>query len=99
VNSSRLFVGNLDYSAVKEELVDIFAPFGSVASINVAIDRETGKPRGFAFVEYSNAADAQSAMAAVDGRDLRGRTLRVSEARERTDSASQSRQGTRGSRG
>jgi RNA recognition motif-containing protein len=88
MSSSRLFVGNLDYSAVKEDLMDIFSPYGSVASVSVAMDRETGKPRGFGFVEYLSASEAKDAIVGADGRELKGRNLRVSEARERDDGMS-----------
>ena len=84
--SSRLFIGNLDFSAQEDELREMFAPFGAIASLSVVLDRETGRARGFGFVEFKQSADAQSAIVALDGKDFRGRSLRVSEARERTDS-------------
>lgn len=90
MSSSRLFVGNLDYTAVKEDLMNIFSPYGSVASVSVAMDRETGKPRGFGFVEYLEASHAKDAMVGADGTELHGRNIRVSEAKERSDGMSPS---------
>lgn len=80
----RLFIGNLDFSADENDLRGAFAPYGTVTAVNIVLDRETGRPRGFGFVEYANSNDARDAIAALDGKDLRGRNLRVSEAHERT---------------
>lgn len=95
MTSGRLFVGNLDFSAEEDDLRTAFAPFGDLVSVGVVLDRETGKPRGFGFVEYREARDAKAALTALDGVELRGRNLRVSEAKER---ASQGSSGTRGPR-
>jgi RNA recognition motif-containing protein len=85
--SSRLFVGNLDFSAQDQDLTELFGPFGSVVSAKVLMDRDTGRPRGFGFVEFHNSADASKAIVALDGQDFRGRNLRVNEAQARgTDS-------------
>ena len=80
----RLYVGNLSYSTTEADLRDAFAAAGEVAEVKVVLDRDTGRPRGFAFVEMATDAAAQSAMETLNGKDLQGRTIAVSEARERT---------------
>lgn len=83
MSSSRLFVGNLDFAVGEDELRGLFAPLGSLLSVSVVLERETGMSRGFGFVEYRSSADAQAAIGTLDGADVRGRSLRVSSARER----------------
>jgi RNA recognition motif-containing protein len=78
--SKKLYVGNIPFSTTEDELRDVFASHGSVASVNVITDRETGRPRGFAFVEMEDASAAEAAMRALDGSQLGGRSLRVNEA-------------------
>lgn len=81
---TRLYVGNLPYSMTEDELRSLFEADGrSVADVHIPMDRETGRPRGFAFVEMKNDADAQAAIEAMDGAQAGGRTLRVNEAQER----------------
>lgn len=82
--AKRLYVGNLAYSVTEAELRDAFAEAGNVADVKVVLDRESGRPRGFAFVEMSTDEEASNAMGKLNGRDLQGRTISVSEARERT---------------
>ncbi len=84
----KLYVGNLPFSATEAELRDVFGRHGSVRSVNVITDRETGRPRGFAFVEMEEASAAEDAMKALDGSELGGRTLRVNEAQERSGGGS-----------
>ena len=79
----RLYVGNIPFSATEDELRDAFGAHGGVASVDVIMDRETGRPRGFAFVEMDEAAAADAAIEAMDGQDFGGRPLRVNEAQER----------------
>ena len=79
----RLYVGNIPFSATEEALRELFAPYGGVAGVDVIVDRETGRPRGFAFVEMADAAAAGAAIEALDGSDFGGRNLRVNEAQER----------------
>jgi cold-inducible RNA-binding protein len=82
---SKLYVGNLSYDITEAELREAFAADGrSVTEVSVVMDRETGRPRGFAFVVMASSAEAQAAIAALDGRALRGRNLKVSEAQERS---------------
>jgi RNA recognition motif-containing protein len=81
--SKKLYVGNLPFSTTEEELRAAFERHGSVDSVNVITDRETGRSRGFAFVEMDDASAADDAMRALDGSDLGGRSLKVNEAKER----------------
>ncbi len=81
--SKKLYVGNLPFSATEADIRELFEAHGSIESINVITDRETGRPRGFAFVEMNEAESASKAMQALDGRDLGGRNLKVNEANER----------------
>ncbi len=81
-NRMRIYVGNLPYSMGDNELREMFEEFGSVVSSSVVMDRETGRSRGFGFVEM-NDDDAQSAINAMNGREIGGRPLTVNEARER----------------
>ena len=79
----NIYVGNLPYSLTESELRDAFAEFGDVSSVNILTDRETGRARGFGFVEMPNQAEAEAAVGYLNGKDLGGRTLRVNEARPR----------------
>ncbi len=81
--SKRIYVGNLPFSATDHEVREMFAEFGDVTSVNLISDRETGRPRGFGFVEMSEGGD--EAIAALNGKDMGGRTLNVNEARPRTE--------------
>ena len=86
----KIYVGNLPFSATEDEVRKAFEEHGEVQSIALITDRDTGRPRGFGFVEMeSEAADA--AITALDGRDLGGRNLRVNEARSREDRGRQQR--------
>jgi len=78
----KIYVGNLPWSATEADLRELFAPFGEVQSTAVITDRETGRSRGFGFVEL-DAAGADKAISELDGRDYNGRPLRVNEAQER----------------
>jgi RNA recognition motif-containing protein len=80
--SKRIYVGNLPFSASEEEVRQLFSAHGEVISVSLPNDRDTGRPRGFGFVEMAN-DDADKAIEALDGKSLGGRALRVSEARER----------------
>lgn len=81
--AKKLYVGNLPFSATEDELRSMFEEHGAVASVNVITDRETGRARGFAFVEMNEAGDADKAMQALDGKDMGGRSLRVNEAHDK----------------
>src|SRR6266446_7680050 len=79
----RLFVGNLPYDVTEAELRAHFTAVGPLASLSLAMDRDTGKPRGFAFVEFSARADAEDAMRRLNNQAFKGRPLAVNEARAR----------------
>lgn len=81
--SKRLYVGNLPFSANDTSLRDVFAQHGEVVSANVITDRETGRSRGFGFVEMADASAADAAIEALNGSDMDGRPLKVNEAHER----------------
>jgi RNA recognition motif-containing protein len=81
--SSNLYVGNLPYEVNEEELRELFSAHGEVVSAKVITDRETGRPRGFGFVEMSQEEEAQKAIQSLDGQDFRGRNLKVNVARPR----------------
>jgi len=82
--AKRLYVGNLKYTVSSEQLEELFAQFGSVSSAEVLIDRDTGRSRGFGFVEMPNDDQAHVAIETLDGRDHNGRRLTVNEAKPRT---------------
>ena len=77
----KLYVGNLSFNTTEDELRDLFAQHGSVTSVSLVTDRETGQPRGFGFVEMESGAEA--AISALDGKQIGGRTIKVNEARPR----------------
>ena len=77
----NIFVGNLDFGATESSLRSLFEPYGAVDRVNVVTDRDTGRSRGFAFVEMSDSAQADQAIAALNGTELEGRALTVNEAR------------------
>lgn len=80
--SKRIYVGNLPFTATEEELRELFQEHGSVLSVSLVTDRDTGRPRGFGFVEMED-ADADAAIAALNGRPMGGRDLKIAEARPR----------------
>jgi RNA recognition motif-containing protein len=82
---NKLYVGNLPYSATDDSLRDSFAPYGTVVSASVITDRETGRSKGFGFVEMSTQQEAQDAIKALDGTDMEGRAIKVNIARPRTE--------------
>lgn len=84
---NKLFVGNLPWSTDDAALNDMFSRYGEIASARVMTDKFTGRSRGFGFVEYANEADAQKAIAALDGSDLGGRQIVVNVARPREERA------------
>ena len=80
---TRLFVGNLSFNTMDETLRQAFAEFGGVSSASVVVDRMTGQSRGFGFVEFDNAADAQRAIEEMNGTVLDGRNIKVDQAQDR----------------
>ncbi len=81
----NLYVGNLPHSTTEAELRDVFQAHGEVEKVSVVTDRDTGRARGFAFVEMTNADEAEKAIAALNGTELGGRTLTINEAKPKTD--------------
>lgn len=81
----NIFVGNLSFSATEAAVRSLFEAYGSVDRVNLVTDRDTGQARGFGFVEMSNDAEAERAIAALNGHDLQGRAMNVNEARPKTD--------------
>lgn len=79
---TKLYVGNLPFSATDDSVRNLFSKYGTVEKVSLITDRETGRPRGFGFVEMSN-ADASRAMQALNGADFEGRPLKVNEAQDR----------------
>jgi cold-inducible RNA-binding protein len=82
----KLYVGNLSYNAGEQELRDLFGAYGTVDSVAVITDRDTGRSKGFGFVEFGNDAEAQAAIAGLNGKEVSGRALTVSQARPKSDS-------------
>ena len=81
----NLYVGNLPHSTTESELRTVFQAHGDVERVSIVTDRETGRARGFAFVEMTNASEADKAIAALNGTELGGRTLTINEAKPKTD--------------
>jgi cold-inducible RNA-binding protein len=97
--SNKLYVGNLSFRVTSEDLAEYFAAAGAVESANVVFDRETGRSRGFGFVEMATEDDANNAIAQFNGQEYDGRNMVVNEARPREDRASSGGGGRRGAYG
>jgi cold-inducible RNA-binding protein len=83
----KLYVGNLSKQVTDAQLNELAVPYGKPLSASVAVDRTSGESKGFGFVEYSDEAEAKAAITGLDGRDVNGQSLKVSEARPRKDAA------------
>jgi len=83
--ATRLFVGSLSWNTTDDQLKDFFSSAGTVSSANVIVDRETNRSKGFGFVEMSTDAEAEKAISSLNGKELDGRNIVVSEARPRED--------------
>ena len=81
----NIFVGNLSYSSTDESLRAAFSPFGKINTVKIILSPETGRSRGFGFVEMPDSAEAKAAIAGLDGKELDGRAIKVNEARPRTE--------------
>jgi len=90
----KLFVGNFPFSTTEADLQALFAPYGNIESVTVVTDRQTGRSRGFGFVEMGDRSEAEKAIEALNGKDLGGRAINVNEARPKNDGG-----GFRGGRG
>jgi cold-inducible RNA-binding protein len=87
MNQLRLFVGNLSYQTMEKDLQEYFTQAGAVSGVNLMMDKFTGKSRGFAFVEFANAADAEKAVTLFHGKEFQGRPLTVNIAKPREERA------------
>jgi RNA recognition motif-containing protein len=87
---TKLYIGNLPFTATEDAVRNLFAPHGTVETLALINDRETGRPRGFGFIEMSS-ADASRAMQALNGKDFDGRALRINEAQDKPRSGGNSR--------
>ncbi len=90
VSSAKLYVGNLSYQTSEASIRALFEAHGEVASVNLITDRDSGRPKGFGFVEMGSAEEAQSAKTALDGTELDGRTLKIDVAKEQAPRAPRS---------
>ncbi len=82
----KIYVGNLSYEVTEEELRQEFEAFGEVTSVNIIIDKYSGRPKGFGFIEMTSVSEGQAAITGLNGKTLRDRTLNVNAARPRSDS-------------
>ena len=81
--AKRIYVGNMNYNTNDERLREVFGAYGEVVDVHIVMDRDTGRPRGFAFVEMANEDEADKAIAGLNGNDVDGRQLKVAEAQPR----------------
>jgi cold-inducible RNA-binding protein len=95
----NIFVGNLSFGTTEDSLRSMFQSYGSVDRVNIVTDRDSGQPRGFAFVEMAVDSEAENAINGLNGTDLDGRSLNVNEARPKTSSGGANRGGGGGNRG
>jgi RNA recognition motif-containing protein len=95
----KIFVGNLSYTATEDSVRSLFAAYGGVESVNIIRDRDTGQPRGFGFVEMTNASEGRKAVGGLHSTDFEGRRLNLSEARPKEERSGDDRRGSRGQRG
>jgi RNA recognition motif-containing protein len=96
---TNIFVGNLSFQTTQEELHAAFSNYGNVERVNIVTDRDSGQPRGFAFVEMTDRAAAEAAIAKLNGTDLNGRTMNVNEARPKPQGGGAGNRGGGGGRG
>ena len=89
----NVFVGNLSFGTTEQDIRSLFAAYGTVDRVNIVTDRDSGQPRGFAFVEMANDAEGNNAIGAINGRELGGRALNVNEARPKTSGGDRGRSG------
>lgn len=96
---TNIYVGNLSYDATEDDLREAFSQFGEVSSVNIIKDRETGRSRGFGFVEMPNSDEAHQAIEGMNRKEVAGRAISVNEARPRSDGGGGGGGGGRGPRG
>lgn len=97
--SSKLYVGNISFQTTEADLTDTFSGFGSVVSVKIIQDRDTGRSRGFGFVEMGSPEEAQTAIEGLDGKEVGGRNLKVNIAEDKKPGGGGGRGGFRGGRG
>ena len=85
MSSIKLYVGNLSYQTTESELRDLFASYGEVESVNIIMDRDSGRSKGFGFVEIAGRSEGEQAMSELNGSDLGGRQIKVNEAKPRSN--------------
>jgi len=85
ITLKNIFVGNLDFGTTEESIRALFEPYGTVERVSIVTDRDTGRSRGFAFVEMTDGAEADRAITALNGKSMGGRALNINEARPKTD--------------
>ena len=95
----KLYVGNISFDTTSQDLEQIFGEVGTVESTNIIEDRDTGRSRGFAFVEMSSTAEGQNAISQLDGKEIDGRSLKVNEAKPRENNGGGGNRGGGGGRG
>ncbi len=95
----NIYVGNLSYTLTEDELKKAFEAYGQVTSASIIKDRDTGRSKGFGFVEMANSTEANAAITGMNGKELSGRAINVSQARPRTEGAPPPRSGGGGGRG
>jgi cold-inducible RNA-binding protein len=95
----NIYVGNLPYDLSEDEVKGMFAEFGEVSSVTLIMDKESGRPKGFGFVEMAEDAGGDAAIAALNGKEIKGRTLRVDKAQPKTERPRGGDRGGRGGRG
>ncbi len=81
--ASKLYVGNLSYNTTEEDLRTLFSSYGAISSLNIINDRDTGRPKGFGFVEMGSEQEARAAINGLNGREVDGRQIKVNEANDR----------------
>lgn len=84
--AKKIYVGNMSFDTDEEKLRETFTPFGTVESVNIIMNRDTGRSKGFGFVEMSTDEEAKAAISGLDGKEVDGRQLKVNEAREKQES-------------
>jgi cold-inducible RNA-binding protein len=94
--SSNLYVGNLSFDLGEKDIEELFTPYGEVVSVNVVTDRQTGRPRGFGFVEMAQDEDAKKAIESLDGKEVKGRNLTVNVAKPKKENSGRGNGGRRG---
>jgi len=85
INMTNIFVGNLSFQTSQEDLTAAFTQYGAVERVNIVTDRDSGQPRGFAFVEMTDRREAETAISVLNGTELNGRAMNVNEARPKTE--------------